>query len=427
MSKTNIGNIISPSFFISLILSTVFVNAVGKIYLFELFAIGGFARSSLAGRKLLKIELVLLFFGVLLLIRVLLSNDVSRSSNIDWFGTFLLLLLFLMGLIAYSKYQWPRVFRIYAGASLGLALSIVAFGNDASWVSQKPLLERAISFVHVPLFILALMSFGRSKAIAMLLIVAALCVALMNSDRGQAVVYLAALVAVFAQILLRAKTPKRQRPLHEYIGIVVGICAAAVVAGEALVLGAKYEVFNERFSAKILSQAEHEYGFLAGARPDQVPMIEAVMERPIIGYGADGPDQSWSVNMLLLDPEVQQLKGERLEAHLERGLVLHSGILGAWVRYGGVGGVFWGIIIVLSIKVLRDYLAVTGWQSVLVVVCAADLIFVGLFEPGRLRFDIALNLMVVFTALRYHLPAPVAHRKRLRPLTARSTRAPVRL
>ncbi|MCR9271136.1 MAG: hypothetical protein NXH72_14180 [Hyphomonadaceae bacterium] len=422
-----IGKISTYCFFIPLTLSPIFVNAVGKIYIFELFAIGVFAGSFLAGRKFLKTELFFLFFGVLLLIRILLSNDVLLSSNIDWFGTFLLMLLFLMGLIAYSKYQWSRVFRIYAGASLGLALSIVAFGNDASWISQKPLLERAVSFVHVPLFILALISFGRSRVIAMLLITAALCVALMNSDRGQAVVYLAALSGVFAQILLRAKVPKKHRPLHEYFSIVVGICVAAVVAGEGLVLGAKYEVFNERFSAKILSQAEHEYGFLAGARPDQVPMIEAVMERPITGYGANGPDQSWSVKMLLLDPEVQQLKGERLEAHLERGLVLHSGILGAWVRYGILGGVFWGIIIAFSIKVLRDYLAVTGWQSVLVVACATDLIFQGLFEPGRLRFDIALNLMVVFTALRYHLPVPVASRKILRPITASPIRDAVRL
>ena len=397
-------NLLAIYLIIPLFLSSLYVNILGNVYLFELFAIGFFIISFLYGGKFRKTEFFLFVFGGLLLIRVLLSEEILSPDNVAWFGTFFILIVFLMGLIAFSRYRWSRVFCIYAGASLGFAVSVVAFGNDAmGWVSEKPLLERAFSFGHIPLFILALMTLGRSKTIAIILIIGAVCVALMYSDRGKAAVYLAAVVGVLATTLLKANRPKKRRSLPEYIITVAGICVAALVAGEAFVLGAKIGLFNDRFNDKILRQAEHEYGFIAGARPDQIPMIKAILKKPIFGHGVNGPEQSWAINMMLLSPEMQKLDGNRLEAYIERGLVLHSGILGAWVRYGIFGGIFWGIILLLSVKVLRDYLGVSGWQSVLVVACATDLIFEALFEPGRLRFAIALNLMVVFTALRWDL------------------------
>lgn len=392
------NNLRSFVFMVPLILSSIYVHAVGIIYIFEIFAILYFLREALAGRVFRKVELLLLTLSSLLLMRILYSENAISAENLDWFGTFFLLTFFLMGLLSYSKYSWHRAFSIYAGASLGLVASIIMFGNDSSWASLKPLSERVFAYSHIPIFILAILSYPRSRIITGVLLIGAIAIALSNSDRGQAVVYAAALVALGLQTNFGTPNLRLKRRLSDYGLLVASLVVAAILASQLLVAGAKLELFGDRFNSKILSQASHPYGFIAGARPDQIPMIEAAVANPILGYGVKGPDAAWSENMLLLDPGVQALKGDRLENRLERGLVLHSGILGAWIRYGIFGAAFWLFIIGISIKNLRDYLLVQSWQSILVVGCASNLIFEGLFEPGRFRFAIALNLMIVLIA-----------------------------
>ena len=129
--------------------------------------------------------------------------------------------------------------------------------------------------------------------------------------------------------------------------------------------------------------------YVIGSRHDILPMLEGIKKKPLVGYGSSGFDKIEESQLLKLNPLyiLEQNRRDRLN---DRGVVLHSMLLGHWVRYGLIGLLYVLFFLYYPLKILFDFKK----KPVFLYFICFFLITSILFEPGRNRF-----LTVIFISL----------------------------
>jgi len=338
-------------------------NYIGVIYLYEVFTAIYFIIYVYSFRRIPDNLQVLSIITILIVVRILISVDPWSQESVTWIGTYGLLFLAVAGLYALSRGSWEYCLLAVAGIQLGAAADILLFGNDILWYARESFVVRLAGVAPIPLFYLSIFMFAEYRQASRLLLLTCVLLSLFNLDRGGALLYL---VVFGTTYLSRFKgRNKKTRRIDYLLFFVLGI-GFALLMSELLVWAAEMKLFSERFNVRIVQQSSHQYGMLFGARPDTVAMIRAIADSPIVGYGADGPPWAMSREMMGENLNLSNLGRAAYDRMYERGLVLHSGLLGAWVRFGIVGGMFWLTIMGFSVVAIRKFMFVSNRYSLLV-------------------------------------------------------------
>jgi hypothetical protein len=140
--------------------------------------------------------------------------------------------------------------------------------------------------------------------------------------------------------------------------MVIGI-AAVIVFGACCIFGAyQYAagsgILGEGAKAEYEMQSSGKYGILVGGRTEMLASIPAIYDSPILGHG------SWAKDPTYVIAERQALAlmgytdaGDISIEDIQEGTIpSHSFLFGAWVNAGILGAVFWGWVLILTLRAL---------------------------------------------------------------------------
>lgn len=347
-------------------------------------------------------------------LRITLFEPISEEETINWFGTFLLITTSTIGGVVICKGNLHRAYLLAAGVFCGFALGNILGFSDVHYTSRFNLPDRVLYTAPLPIFLLAIYLYPRSKILAVVAITVSAALSISTGDRGRTIAFVFTLMAIFAWAF-RVQSKKSEFDLFRTFKVVILALAIPFALFFAMGFIAESGILPPSTSEKLVKQSSYGWHFIFSARPDIPGLVQAIFDRPIIGHGSEGPQGITSQNYLFSNPIIYELAGSRIDSYRERGLVLHSGLLGAWVRFGLFGSIFWALLIIWATKALAVYHRLNAETSIIVIYSATALIFIAFFEPGRNRLDISMNAIVVLTALSNYDFRHAAHRTKGRP------------
>ena len=343
---------------------------IGIIYLFEIFAVfSSFKRPP-------KIILPIFYTSFILVAYIIFSEPLTFSSEkINWIGT---IVLTYVGLVYYSKKDFKFLIKDLGLIFLGLGFSLLLI-NDSLYFAKSTNLIIKISGCFMPFLIYKSFN-SKNKYIFILLSLFAIIVL------GDRLVLISFVLTVFIQIITQKKF------LYNSIIIFIVLLLSFLTT--------QYSDYSQRIIKKNkLAQDNYDsssnpiINYVFGARTDIIPMFVAISREPIFGYGSDGLPTSLVYELVRLNPLYSNV--QKREKMFERGIVLHSLILGHWVRYGLLGLFYALALLFYPLKILVNFTKHKPY------ICFVSLFLISsiFFEPGRNRLNLILYLSLIFSYL----------------------------
>ena len=163
-------------------------------------------------------------------------------------------------------------------------------------------------------------------------------------------------------------------------------------------------VFGEEALYKYQSQNLKKFGplgIIMGGRTELLVAGVAITDSPLIGHGSWAKDVKYKLLLMEIQSDLKDEDVKALDQYSSNFALIpsHSHILGAWVESGVVGGVFWGYVFLLIIKVLINIGSVNHlYRPVIVVLCMIslwDIIFSPLGGSRRIYWGGMFVLSIV--------------------------------
>lgn len=153
----------------------------------------------------------------------------------------------------------------------------------------------------------------------------------------------------------------------------------------------KYE--QERYEAQV-----DERGVLFSGRAEFLVAIDAIAERPILGYGSWAANEYYAISLL----ELSGYSTEELPPGFSDTIPTHSHLTGAWVDGGVFSALFWIYVLFLLARALLAILRRPQIGSPTIIFILINLGWAVLFSPYGLtsRLSAALAITVAVTVLR---------------------------
>lgn len=157
------------------------------------------------------------------------------------------------------------------------------------------------------------------------------------------------------------------------LGGMVGFYFVATAAMQSGVLG-------EAAKAKFEHQGRGQYGLLVGGRPDPFIGVQAVRDRPILGFGSTAYGPTYARMMATL--ERYGYKGMYSTESRNETIPTHSMIIEWWVKAGIAGAALWGWLFWIAGKAILRGLIFHDRVGVLAIYLGTSLVFDILFSLG---------------------------------------------
>jgi len=178
--------------------------------------------------------------------------------------------------------------------------------------------------------------------------------------------------------------------------------SGTVFAASGVILWFIYSISLDSRYAGIDLRAKHELqsqakgGILVGGRSEFLIAMRAIYDSPLLGHG------SWAKNAKYANMDLAEYGLDRRDGSGVNLIPTHSHIFGAWVEAGILGGLFWLVVLALT---LRGLLSVFRWShslTPLVVFTAIGLLWSIPFSPFGFedRFFMAFEISIILYQLR---------------------------
>jgi len=185
---------------------------------------------------------------------------------------------------------------------------------------------------------------------------------------------------------------------------VAAIAASIILGAIASFLAYQYTastgILGEEARSKYEGESTGAYGVLLGGRPEMLGSIPAIYDSPILGHGSWARDPTY----LILEIQSAMALGYKNaidispEDFSEGNIPKHSCILGAWVDAGILGAIFWGWVLVLTVRVLARVYPPTVVLLPIMSFIAFALLWDILFSPYGARARIIAPYYIVMLA-----------------------------
>lgn len=215
-----------------------------------------------------------------------------------------------------------------------------------------------------------------------------------------------AILVLTAALVLWQLRPDRSSRRSSPVRIVIGVGALAIAVyniGEALVLEG---ILGEAAQQRSVEQIDASGSLLLGGRPELAATVALMAHRPL-GLGA-----GTNVNSEDLIAAKEGMRGVNYDpnnSYVEdymfgSGVELHSGFGDLWVKFGVVGLILAGMLIILNIRTLAHAMT-NGIASGLVVYVGAKTLWNLFFSPlGTSLSLLILSIGIGMYQIREHHP-----------------------
>lgn len=286
------------------------------------------------------------------------------------------LVLFSLGLATSSVIGYfvaPNIFAIddpfkWAFA-LPITVSVLSVATVGHW--RRPHLVASLGLAWMAIINL----FGDFRSLAGICIVT--------------VAYLAVGPLVASRSMQSGRSAKR----FLLVGAVVFVAGLVAIQGYAV--AADSGLLGDEAKAKYQEQAGGGLGLVLGGRSEALVSYQAILDSPIIGHGSWAKDYQY---VDLLTERLRQLGYQPFQLYVESGLIpSHSYLFGAWVEAGVVGGIFWLVVLAITVRALVQMSRVRPRVAPLVAFLSISLLWDILFSPfgAQARVSAALALVAV--------------------------------
>lgn len=352
-----------------------------------------------AHRWLLQRDRVIRYFlaaGTAWLIGVMIADLLAGSplpSIVRGWGEVVLTLLAIGALGILVAPQPSRIFSVFGGVALGLALHVFVWPDDSA-VDQPWRLGGLTALVVAVLVVSRLRSPSRGRVYYATLFGAMSVVAFLLESRNTGLILGAACgLSLATWAMEKRRFAGRNRKL---------ILVVLTVSLPILMLFAYSYLAREGYlgpvqQAKYEFQSTGDFGVILGARGDVVGALLAIRERPFTGHGSRPEDA------VLIEDFVETMYRLGYQRSLPDGdsIPAHSGVLGTWAAGGILSLPFWlGILAVAFVSVIRSYSLDPGLQA-FVVFIGLGTMWSALFSPFGGRARVELAAAVVLFAVSY--------------------------
>lgn len=391
------------------LLSLIQVRVVGTFGIAELIAIAAFPFIKpfkiIQKNKRVKKMMVLLFLGIIGLIFANLYNNIGLKNSFK--GVFFLTVFFIVIPFAYwlLNNNYRRILYYAAGLALSNILSFLFFPTSAlqsmleiSGSSAANLMDVWFIYFLQPtaVIIAGLLYFKNKKKSSILFIIFFAVFSLVKGSRNIFLIW-----SIASMILLIIGDLTEINKVHKFKRIKSSLPFLIVLLFISL-FGIKnaYQSFaedgslGERAKKKFMQQ-NYESGSLGilSSRIEFIIGLEAIYERPIIGYGSYPLDKKrlkelvYSKYKIELPHSILLTRKERLSGH--------SHLLNSYI-YGGVLGVFfWLYAFSLVILFLRKYLFYDIKMVSFLIILIISWFWDFFFSPFAYRLQEAMLLVLI--------------------------------
>ena len=346
--------------------SFIFFPLLGKVYLYEFFSLSKL-KSIFDNRKR---NLLILTFLICFYCLFLDSFNFSEEA-INWFGTFILVLL---AFNYFTEIHYNYLLKDLEFYLLGFSFSLFLI-NDSFYFSTSN--DYTLKLFGCFCYYFIFKSF-HSKYYFIFIILSVISLTIL-ADRLTSLCYLFSLFLFFYKSFNAGK-----------------------VIRLVFVFTLLFTVFNnysltEQLKTKNDLSVSSEYNsnfflnYILSSRTDIIPMLQGISLNPIIGYGPDGFDRALQTSLLEYNDNYGYSEA-RDQMIYDRGIVLHSTLLGHWVRFGIIGLIYSCFFIYYPILLLKK---VTKHPP-FIIFCSLILIVSIFFESGRNRFHLVLFTSLIF-------------------------------
>lgn len=404
-------------------------NLLSNLAVFGLFALYGPAFELLGQLRYVEVAVLLFLFvnahrawayvdrltRILLMLFVLTAigqtlsdmfNGVYADSTVKRVGTYVIFIAILLACKLLSLAEWTRLRWILAGYCLSW-LFIYFVGTSAAEYYQDNPWRLGLGWAFTLAICLGLSLLPRLYlvSLAALLPVAALHIVL--GSRSIALFTLFVFVAsAYASVFGKAIPPKVS--MKRFL-MALGILSFGIAAGYySLIWATEKRLLPAGVQERTEAQVYSQYGLAATARPETAASLNAIAERPWVGWGSTAYDPViWRYYIDLLTAnwrersDFRTIYQDTFYQEWEGGLPSHSHFFGAWVDGGILASLSWLAVLVISILAIMQGLA---WRHPIVPVfifIASTTIWDVLFSPGPHRMDMALRLTLLTFVLTF--------------------------
>ena len=377
---------------------------VGRIFLSEIILIGllpfvlffkGWMLRDPLPKKLISLGLLWLFAQVITdLIRGTPFHDYARGwAKISFFLANFASLYMLL-------YDSKKRIALFV---LGLAFSgFLAYKfNPSVYAAGHPWKFGVGPSITLVLILISTTTFVFHIRFLSTLIIALLAfVNLYMGFRSMAGICFLAAVYIFSQRLFVTHAEGSIKPSLKKVAFVFLLIIIGTVSFLALYSYAAENYWLGKKARYLYRSQSGSFGILMGGRGTLYSATRAVIDSPLIGHG------SWAKNPYYIDV-LKDLKkfgytvGDLTKLYRSRLIPTHSHLLGSWVESGILGAVFWGWVLILTVKVLLNQYNIRDPLTPLIAYIGIRLVWDIIFSPfgAERRLTTAFFLVLLMFAL----------------------------
>lgn len=350
----------SQAFFVGLMVCPK-INIIGEIYVGEILAII-YIMLHFFKIKLNNFEKSFVFFGMLWTVAQILSDIINETELISALKGEIAPFLFVVVTIAFIKYFSRRIHSIPSflfGVTVGNLIYLFIFPSDYFTFNAW---KWGLGSTLITLFTIYYSFFVRKQNILLLLIVF-LCfaaISLFHSSRSLG------LLPLFSLLLWFWLNGQQSSNFLSHFKNQFGVFKLSIL-GLALLFFINFafsllfssdivlQYFSEEDAKKYQTQSSGGYGILIGGRSELLVSLQAIAEKPLLGYGSWAKDETGEYTSLLSYlkyklgySDIQEQESEYTEVQL---IPAHSIIFGAFLWAGIFGAIFWIFLLNWLIRV----------------------------------------------------------------------------
>lgn len=197
-----------------------------------------------------------------------------------------------------------------------------------------------------------------------------------------------------------AGRPRRRKRLWL---AVTALLVVGYSAGAGYAYAAQQGWLGQASATKYATQSAGKYGVFVGGRVDALVSGRAILDSPVLGHGSWAKD--WKYQNLL-SAELARLGYPDQPTPSEApGLIpSHSYLLGAWIESGVLGAVFWGWLMVMTVRTVMRVYGLNEPLTPLIAFVAPTLLWSILFSPfsAQERLYAAFFIVVMMSFASSH-------------------------
>jgi len=362
------------------------------------------------GRFLLaKLPKTLLVLGFLWLASQILTDVFRSTPFVDWSRGWAKISLFLLdfsALYLLIRGSRSRMLLFLVGIAAGQVLAY--FFAPSAYALTYPW-----KFGYGPpvtLVIVILVNVGAIRRHLLLQVALLLSIGVVNLALGSRGVFLiCALAAAYVltsgwySFQVPAGRPRRRKRLWL---AVTALLVVGYSAGAGYAYAAQHGWLGQASATKYATQSAGKYGVFVGGRVDVLVSGQAILDSPVLGHGSWAKD--WKYQNLLSARLAQLGYPDQATPSEAQGLIpSHSYLLGAWTESGVLGALFWGWVLVMTVRAMKQTYGLSEPLTPMIAFVTLTLLWSILFSPfgAQERLYAAFFIVVVLSFARPALRA----------------------